>query len=75
MHTGQTFVEYVTRIRVEKAMELLKYTNLKTYEIANKTGYRDPHYFSLTFKKNAGVSPTEYRDKFSGGLHNEAEGG
>jgi two-component system response regulator YesN len=74
MHTGQTFVEYLTRIRVDKAMELLKYTSLKTYEIADKTGYRDPHYFSLIFKKNAGVSPTDYRDKISIELHNEAEG-
>jgi two-component system, response regulator YesN len=74
IHTGQTFVEYLTRIRVEKAMELLKCTSLKTYEIADKTGYRDPHYFSLIFKKNAGVSPTEYREKISMEFQNETEG-
>lgn len=64
-YTGETFVEYLTRIRVEKGMELLKYTNLKTYEVASKLGYSDSQYFSLIFKKNTGVSPTEYREKLS----------
>ncbi|NOU88728.1 response regulator [Paenibacillus sp. LMG 31460] len=64
-HTGETLIEYLTRIRIEKAMELLKYTDLKTYEIANKIGYRDPHYFSLIFKKKTGLSPTEYRERIS----------
>lgn len=63
-YTGQTFVEHLTKVRVEKAMELLKSTNLKTYEIAEKVGYNDPHYFSLIFKKSSGYSPSEYRDRF-----------
>lgn len=62
-HTGETFVEYLTRVRVEKAMELLKSTSLKTYEISNSVGYADPHYFSLIFKKATGLTPTEYREK------------
>ncbi|KRF42967.1 response regulator [Paenibacillus sp. Soil787] len=72
-HTGETFIEYVTRIRVEKAMELLKRTDLKTYEIAHETGYKDPHYFSLIFKKKAGVSPTEYREKTRSDPQHEVE--
>jgi len=61
--TGETFVEYLTRIRVEKSMEYLKNTTLKTYEIAEKVGYTDPHYFSLIFKKTTGSTPTEYRER------------
>ncbi|MFD0619955.1 response regulator [Paenibacillus sp. GCM10027629] len=73
-HTGETFIEYLTRIRIEKAMELLKYSDFKTYEIANKTGYRDPHYFSLIFKKRTGLSSTEYREKIRSELKNGLEG-
>ncbi|MGN7356318.1 response regulator [Paenibacillus sp. SAF-054] len=60
-HTGGTFVEYVTRIRMEKAKELLVTTRLKSYEIAEKTGYGDPQYFSVLFKRNTGKTPKEYR--------------
>jgi two-component system, response regulator YesN len=65
-HTGVTFIEYLTRIRVEKAMELLKVTNLKAYEIANQVGYSDSHYFSSIFKKATGLTSTEYREKILG---------
>lgn len=60
-HTGETFISHLTRIRVEKAKELLKCTDLKTYEIANRIGYVDPHYFNLIFKKATGMTPTVYR--------------
>jgi two-component system response regulator YesN len=62
-HTGKTFVEYLTGRRMEKAKELLKFTDLKNYEIASKIGYADPNYFSVLFKKLTGDSPTEYRQK------------
>jgi two-component system response regulator YesN len=60
-HTGKTFIEYLTCVRMEKAKELLKYSTLKTYEIASNVGYGDPHYFSALFKKHTGDTPTEYR--------------
>ncbi|MCJ8010990.1 response regulator [Paenibacillus sp. KQZ6P-2] len=60
-HTGGTFVEYVTRIRMEKAKELLCTTRMKSYEIAEKVGYSDPQYFSVLFKRNNGKTPKEYR--------------
>ncbi len=61
-HTGKTFVEYLTDLRVERAKELLLRDPLKSYEVAERVGFRDAHYFSLTFKKTTGVSPTEFRE-------------
>lgn len=61
--TGKTFVEYLTSERIGKAKELLKFTTLKTYEIAVKVGYQNPHYFSMLFKKITGESPTDYRQR------------
>jgi two-component system, response regulator YesN len=60
-HTGMTFVEYLTAVRMEHAKELLSGTDLLTYEVAERVGFNDPHYFSLTFRKQCGLSPTEYR--------------
>jgi two-component system response regulator YesN len=59
--TGQTITEYLTQVRIGKAKELLKTTNNKTFEIAFKVGYNDPHYFSNIFKKTTGITPKEYR--------------
>ncbi|OMF83500.1 response regulator [Paenibacillus glucanolyticus] len=64
-HTGKTFVEYVTEVRMEKAKELLKHSPMRTYEIAARSGYLDPQYFSVLFKKHTGVTPTEYRNKMT----------
>lgn len=59
-YTGDTFMEVLIRIRMDKAKELLENTNLKNYEISDKVGFRDPHYFSIAFKKITGRSPKEY---------------
>ncbi len=58
--TGETFVEALTRTRMEKAKEFLENTTLKNYEIAEKVGFSDPHYFGISFKKMTGKTPTEY---------------
>ncbi|MEJ8735239.1 MULTISPECIES: response regulator [Mediterraneibacter] len=58
--TGETFIEALTKIRMEKAKELLCTTQLKSYEIAEKVGYSDAHYFGSIFKKNEGMTPKEY---------------
>ena len=61
--TGISFVQYITNVRIEKAKELLKNTDEKTYEIAEEIGFSDPNYFSFAFKKNIGLSPSQYRTK------------
>lgn len=58
--TGKTFTEVLTTIRMEKAKQLLRQTSLKNYEIAEKVGFSDPHYFSIAFKKITGMTPKEY---------------
>jgi len=60
--TGQTYVAYLTEVRLSKAVELLNETNDKTYVIAQKVGYQEQNYFSYVFKKKYGVSPTKFRD-------------
>lgn len=59
--TGQTFVEYLTCVRMKRAESLLKKTDLKGYEIGQQVGIADPHYFSVLFKKTTGRSMNEYR--------------
>ncbi len=61
--TGQTFVEYLTSYRVEEAKRLLKTSDCKVYEVAEKVGYQDPRYFSIIFKKLTGVTALEYRKR------------
>lgn len=58
--TGMTFTEALTNIRMEKAKQLLKQTSLKNYEIAEKVGFSDPHYFNIAFKKTTGMTPKRF---------------
>ena len=62
--TGQTFTEYLIYLRLTKAKELLRSTGEKTSRIAYETGYNDAHYFSYIFKKNTGMTPSEYRAQY-----------
>ncbi len=59
--TGTTFVEYLTKIRMETAIELLRETNQKAYQIGEAVGIPDPHYFGICFKKYTGMSINEFR--------------
>ncbi len=60
-HNQQTFVEYLTEFRMKKAKELLKNSTRKVFEISQAIGYEDPHYFSYNFRKNVGMTPSQYR--------------
>ncbi len=59
--TGETFIEYLTQVRISKSKDLLLTTNLRSSDIAYDVGFGDPHYFSFIFKKNTGISPREFR--------------
>lgn len=59
---GYTIVDYITRLRIEKAKHLLSTTNLKIQEIAEQVGYSNPYYFSSVFKKKTGLQPKNYRE-------------
>ncbi|WP_090109529.1 MULTISPECIES: helix-turn-helix domain-containing protein [unclassified Cohnella] len=61
--SGQLFNTYLTQVRVEKACELLRNSELKVYEIGEKVGYIDPKYFAKVFQKQMGMTPNEYRLK------------
>ncbi len=58
---GITALEYLRRVRLQKARELLKDPSLSISEIAYSVGFSDPAYFSKVFKTETGVSPNEWR--------------
>ena len=61
--TGNNFIDYLIRVRMEHAKELLDTTNCRVYEIASMTGYGNPYYFSRIFKKYTGYSPGDYKNR------------
>ncbi|NLZ82844.1 MAG: helix-turn-helix transcriptional regulator [Clostridiales bacterium] len=61
--TGQTFIKYLTDLRMNKAKELLKCTNKRTSEVGYSVGYKDPHYFSFLFRKTQNCTPSQYRNQ------------
>lgn len=65
--TGSTFSNFVKKVRIERAKELLLRSNMKIYEVACRVGYSDQKYFSKVFKEYTGVSAKQYvfcsRDK------------
>lgn len=59
--TGSTFIDLLTKKRIETAKELLLCSSMKIKEISERCGYSDQHYFSYCFKKYTGVSPNTCR--------------
>ena len=59
--TGEGFAKYLTRVRMERAKELLQETNLPVAEICSQVGYGDLKHFNQTFKKVTSLSPGQYR--------------
>ena len=62
--TGKTITQYLNSYRIEKAKILLQQRHLKLSDIASQVGYSDVNYFMRIFKKNTGLIPSEYRNKF-----------
>lgn len=61
--TGEYFLQYVTRKKIELAMELLKEPQYKIYHVAEKLGYKKVSYFAKLFLSHTGMNPSEYRRK------------
>ncbi|MFJ7725172.1 response regulator [Neobacillus sp. NPDC097160] len=62
--TGETVLNYVTKTRLKKAMELLEKTDLKIYDVSVRVGYQDTKYFGRLFKQWTSQSPSQYREKY-----------
>lgn len=60
--TGISLWNYLTEVRLQHAKELLKHTDMKSYEIAFSVGYENPSYFSKIFKRYEQMTPNEYRE-------------
>lgn len=60
--TGKNFVEYITDLRMQKAQDYLRHTDLPSYAIAQKLGYENINYFGRCFKKKTGFSPNRFRE-------------
>lgn len=63
--TGQNFVDYLQKVRIDRAKNLLSTTHMPISDIAEQTGYKSAHYFSKVFLKAVGIKPTEYRRLYS----------
>jgi two-component system response regulator YesN len=63
-HTGTTINKYITEYRLDKAKALLKDNNMKINDIGAKVGYSDGNYFAKIFRKETGLTPSDYRKKF-----------
>jgi two-component system response regulator YesN len=62
--SGLNFIEYLTDIRIDRAKKLLENSGMSVKEICAACGYSDPNYFSRSFKKKVGVTPTEYKERY-----------
>ena len=62
--TGENFIEYLTRIRIDKAKELLVDENVSVKEAGIKSGYSNSNYFSRIFKKQMDMTPSEYKARY-----------
>lgn len=62
--TGYTFVNYLRKVRIEKARELLKNTDMKVIQISEAVGFANPKHFTTTFRVLTGISPQEYKRKW-----------
>lgn len=60
-YTGKSFVNYVNQVRMDKAMELLRESDMKIYEVAEEVGFASLPYFNRVFKSVTSMTPNEYR--------------
>ena len=60
-YMGMTIIEYLIKIRLDRAKELLTQREYSIKQISYMVGYQDPNYFTWSFKKATGISPVKYR--------------
>lgn len=72
--TGNTFMEYVLQVRVNKAIELLKDSTIKVYEVGDQVGYKSMKHFYKVFKKITKVTPSQYREQWENSQKAEENG-
>jgi len=60
-YVGETFIDFLTSLRIKRAKQLIEEDTLSLKEICYEAGYKDPNYFSRVFKKVTGVTPSDYR--------------
>jgi two-component system response regulator YesN len=63
--SGKSFMEYLISRRMETAAKLLEKPGCKVQDVAEHTGYTNPHYFSICFKKYYNISPSDYRRRIT----------
>ncbi|XID90207.1 response regulator [Paenibacillaceae bacterium WGS1546] len=63
--SGQTFIEYITRLRIEEAKRLLAEPGVKVYEVAERVGYSQWKHFSRVFKQHTGYGPSDYKNRLA----------
>jgi two-component system response regulator YesN len=61
---GETFIDYLTRLRINEAKRLIAAEEMSLKGICYEVGYKDPNYFSRVFKKTAGITPSEFRQQY-----------
>ena len=61
--TGMGANDYINKLRIDHAANLLLHSSLTVNEIADQVGFSTPRYFSAVFKKNMGCSPTQYKER------------
>jgi len=64
--TGYAPIDYLTRMRVQRACQLLLSTASPVRDVADRLGYRDPYYFSRVFRRVMGTPPSTYRQRAHG---------
>lgn len=68
-HTGISFIDYITHLRMEQAKRLLSRPDVRIYEVSVAVGYQDARYFSQLFRKYTGETPTEFKKEREANLN------
>lgn len=64
-NTGYTVLEYITLLRIKKAVLILQLPTTRISEVASAVGFNDPKYFSHIFRKYVGITPTDFRNRLN----------